>query len=179
MLKHGICKQIGVDDDATGPDRDDGAAHEALRESQMLHDRKKRVGRLNKLRNKMHPFVNEQARLQTGPGKRVQQQVRGSNKYGFAEVCLPQVFTEHYGGELRRRKETGSEMNANPGMLVEVFMPIIGAPLDGQMKQLKRNADHGLREHSIASSTTRSKELVHALPSAAKSRNVAAAKPGR
>lgn len=114
-------------------------------------DRKNRLERLKKLQYKMQPFVNERAR------RRVQQN---------CTIKKPSAST-------RRQQDVG-----NHNLLVEVIMPIIGSPTSELRLKPTKKADHAKREHSVAS-LIRSKELVHALPAAAKTRNMASAKPGR
>jgi hypothetical protein len=75
-------------------------------------------------------------------------------------------------------QQPGGENRSSAEPLVQVYMPVSG-DMESDRRKMKRDADHTNKDLMSIASSTRSKDLVQSLPSAAKTRNVASGKPGR
>jgi hypothetical protein len=75
-------------------------------------------------------------------------------------------------------QQPGGENRSSAEPLVQVYMPVSG-DMESDRRKKKRDADHTNKDLMSIASSTRSKDLVQSLPSAAKTRNVASGKPGR
>jgi hypothetical protein len=159
----------------------------------------KRLQRLRKLQSKMQPLASENAplivlpesvkqphlsRKLTGARQRASKSLRRNVvKKGAAEGNTAEATVQgHHDStsRVRSKQEKGFvDRESNVGGLVEVYMQVTGGPHLGNLKSKKKDAEHASRELNSIASSTRSKDLVHSLPAAAKTRNVAAAKPGR
>lgn len=148
---------------------------------------RKRLERLRKLQAKMLPLVAEQTQPRDQPETlnqgHVARKLSGARQRAIkslrrnaAKSSLATANSSARSWSGRQRSNVHHEANAEG--FVEVFMQITGVPHD-KMRKMKKDADNASREHHSIASSTRSKDLVHSLPSAAKTRSVAAAKPGR
>lgn len=151
----------------------------------------KRLSRLRKLQSKMMLSDNETAHCAgLAKSENLLHLARGISAAPQQEKCSRRVVAKsspernspggksqvHHCGATGR---SSVDHKANGGGLVEVYMQVTGGPQLEKRKEKKKDAVHASKELHSISGSTRSKDLVHSLPAAARTRNVAAAKPGR